>query len=332
MSVFSNGGILGVRNLTSLLEAKGLWNLRSQFLARKANAWPGEGLITISPSVGGVTTLFSGQSLVFSSSGEYTITCSSDINMTVKMWGAGGACGYQYTQNINSTAKQGAGGGGGYTTGVIALQAGSSYIVRIGQGGIRTNSGTSGATYLAGGLVANATYGGAQGGGYSGIFISSVSQANALLIAGGGGGGSDTDFSANGGAGGGSSGQNSPGFSNNIQGGAGGTQSAGGSPSQFNDATAGSALTGGMSISTVNGAGLGGGGGGYFGGGGGNVGGGGGGSGYFKASSPVSSASTTAGSGSTPGNSADSDRSGAGQGGASGSTSGTAGLILITLS
>lgn len=290
-------------------------------------------VLTLVPS-SGLTINWDGSSpLILNTAQTYTVTANQNINLSVKMWGAGGACGYNYTGNISSTSAQGPGGGGGYTTGIIAFTSGQTYIFRVGQGGIRSNTGSGlGATYLAGGLPTSITIanGGAQGGGYSGIFATTtVSQANALLIAGGGGGGSDTSFSAFGGAGGGTSGQNSGNATPLAQGGTGGSQSAGGSPSSFNGATAGSALTGGFGATGDNGASLGGGGGGYFGGGGGNVGGGGGGSGYFKPSSPVSSASTTVGSTSTPANSADPDRGTAGQGGIGGATSGSNGAIVL---
>lgn len=323
MSAFDNGGILGVPGLY-----RGIYGIQRQFISKKLNIWALPTL-SLSPSFGGVSELQGGQSIIFSSYGEYIVQCYSPTTATIKMWGAGGACGYSYTQGIGSTTNQGPGGGGGYVSGIIALQTGNTYIFRIGQGGIRTTSGSTGATYLAGGLVASGTYGGAQGGGYSGIFLSSVSQANTLLLAAGGGGGSDSSFSSYGGAGGGTSG----GYGTaGTQGGGSGTQTGGGAAAVYNGATSGAALIGGMSISAGNGAGLGGGGGGYFGGGGGNVGGGGGGSSYFKPSSPVSSGSTTGGSSSTPGNSADSDRGGAGQGGVSGTTSGASGRILLTIS
>ncbi len=262
--------------------------------------------------------------------GEYTITPLRDITVTTKMWGAGGARGYQYNDaaKIASTSAQGPGGGGGYSTATIVLRSGSSYIVRVGQGGARTYSTTpTNATYLAGG-VSTATFGGAQGGGYTGLFKTSATQGNALLMAGGGGGGSDSNFAVSGGAGGGTSGQTA--YSGG-QGGGPGTSAAGGAASIYNGATVGTALTGGRAGNGGgSGGSLGGGGGGYFGGGGGNVAGGGGGSGLVGTDVDVSAGTTTAGSADTPANSADADRNGAGRGGDATSNTGADGRIILS--
>lgn len=284
-------------------------------------------LLTLIPTGGGATIEWDGMTnLALSSSEEYTVTAGRDASISVKMWGAGGARGMEYNDSFPNSADQGPGGGGGNTNGTIAFTSGSTYIFQVGEGGARSSTPISGATWKAGGIPASGSNGGTEGGGYSGIFSSSVSQANALLIAGGGGGGSDLSYSLHGGAGGGASGQD--GYENN-QGGRGGTQSAGGNPSLYNNATGGSALTGGVAGQDAHST-LGGGGGGYYGGGGGNVGGGGGGSGYFNPSSPVSNGSTAVGSSSTPANSSDALRSGAGDGGSStqGST-GADGIIVL---
>jgi hypothetical protein len=282
---------------------------------------------TISPAYSGKSTwdLTIDGPLTLTGSGAWTIAPITNFNTTVKMWGAGGARGYSYRDSITSTNDQGAGGAGGYSTANIAIQNGNSYIVQVGQGGIRTNTASSGATYLAGGV--QGSYGGTQGGGYSGIFITSVSQANALLMAGGGGGGGQGGFSSNAGAGGGSSGQDSAGSN---QGGGGGSQSAGGGAAAYNSPTVGSALTGGLGKTASGEASLGGGGGGYWGGGGGNVGGGGGGSGRIGTNASVTSGTTTAGAADVPGNSSDADRGGAGRGGNATSNSGADGKIIIT--
>lgn len=328
MSWSSFGSIIG-KDITPTVEISpnGVWNLLGQYVYNKRGVWSLGPLLSISPSVNGESDWDGSAPLSFDSTGEYTLTPTEDISVSVKMWGAGGACGYRYTDPITSTNNQGPGGGGGYSSATITLRAGVDYIFRIGEGGIRTVTTDSGATYLAGGI--QSANGGAQGGGYTGIFKSSVSQPNALLMAGGGGGGGDGRYSNYAGAGGGSSGQNFSGSLN--QGGLGGTQSAGGAASQFNGATAGSALLGGLGQSSSNESSLGGGGGGYFGGGGGNAGGGGGGSGRIGTDADVSSGVTTTGSGSAPANSADTDRNGAGQGGIAGSTSGTDGKIMLTL-
>ena len=293
-------------------------------------------LLELVPTGGGDTIEWDGTTnLVLSSSEEYTVTASRDASISVKMWGGGGARGFKQYSAFNSSQNQGDGGGGGNTNGTIAFTSGSTYIFQVGEGGARSQTPKAGATWRAGGLptTMTASVGGTEGAGYSGIFSSSVSRANALLIAGGGGGGSDTQFSLYGGAGGGGVAQNSDGIEiGSATGGRGGTQSAGGAAASSGGATDGSALTGGISrLNTSNPHNtFGGGGGGYFGGGGGNVGGGGGGSGYFKPSSPVSNGSTATGSGATPANSSDPLRAGAGGGGSStqGNT-GADGIIVL---
>lgn len=259
--------------------------------------------------------------------GEYTITPLRDISVGTKLWGAGGARGYQYDGVLGS---QGPGGGGGFSAATIALKAGVSYIIQVGQGGARSASTSpTNATYLAGGQAS--TLGGTQGGGYTGIFKTYITQVGALVVAGGGGGGGDSRYAGNGDcAGGGISGATSRVFNGaDSQWGGAGTQSAGGGASFYNSATAGSALQGGKSATVAGaGAGLGGGGGGYFGGGGGNVGSGGGGSGYVKADPDVTGYTTT-GYLQNPANPTDADRGGAGLGG-SVSNTGSDGRVIIT--
>jgi trimeric autotransporter adhesin len=323
------GNIIGKANEPTTTVASGMWSLREQYAARKGDVWPGQPMtadFTISPAVSGKSSwnLTTDGALNLGTTGEWTIVASRTLTVSAKMWGAGGAPGGSYTASFPPTTGIGDGGGGGYATGTFQLTNGSTYILRVGRGGRRNtiaNLNTSGATHLSGGVQTNSQNWGSEGGGYTGIFATSVTQANVWLMAGGGGGGSDSGF-GQAGAGGGTDGANS---TAGGQGGGGGTQSAGGAAAIFNNSTAGSALTGGRAQN--NEGSLGGGGGGYFGGGGGNVGGGGGGSGYFK-SGTVSSATLTAGSGSTPGNSADSDRSGSGTGG-TGSTNGSDGRARI---
>jgi hypothetical protein len=238
------------------------------------------------------------------------------LAITVFAWGGGGAGGYG---SGSST-----GGGGGAITGSISAAGGSNFAVVVGGGGSSRapNAGTGGAVAGGGGLTGNLGYGGG-GGGYTGFFLGSSSQANAYLLAGGGGGGAYEG--AAGGGGGGTNGA-AGGNGNNV-GGGGGTQTAGGS----SVSATGSALQGGSSGGEGDSGGSGGGGGGYWGGGAGsntNPGSaGGGGSGYFN---PGQTTSVTmySGSGTTPGNSGDSLRSGAGTGG-TGSGDGTAGRLVV---
>ena len=181
----------------------------------------------------------------------------------VKAWGAGGGGG-----------NLGIGGGGGFASGVLSVTPGEQLTVAVGSGG---GAGVSypniGGYNLGGhsGSKGTAIVGpGGAGGGLVGVFYgATVTQANALLIAGSGGGGSHSG--TYGGRGGGLSG-GSPVHSYGQTGGP-GTQSAGGaagtSPTK---GTNGSALTGGVGDSTHEGGSAysgGGGGAGYFGGGGG---------------------------------------------------------------
>jgi hypothetical protein len=154
----------------------------------------------VTPAVSGVTfwRLAVDGPLILdpANSTQYTLK-SLDINRTrmiTKMWGEG-TCGSK----------------GGYTEGIIPIQQNNRYTVR---------------------LNAGAGSGGDPGGGYAGIFSgTTVSQANALLIAGGAGGGgrnSTTACAYLGGSGGGDIGGDGADASSSTSGGDGGTQSAGG--------------------------------------------------------------------------------------------------------
>jgi len=324
-----NGGIIGPASSSNTSVAGGMWSLSDIFNKTTANNWPIAlfGDFTISPAVGGVSNwvFATNGALNISTYGEYTITMIRTVTVSTKMWGAGGGPGGAFASGFPPTTNIGAGGGGGFAGGTFQLTNGQTYKLRVGQGGARTNSNTTAntaATYLKGG--AQGTWS-SEGGGYTGIFLTSATQGNAILMAGGGGGGPDTNYSAYAGAGGGTNGQDTAAVG--IQGGGGGTQSAGGSASAYNNATTGFALAGGIASNNQGSGSLGGGGGGYWGGGGGNVGGGGGGSGF--ASGSVSTPTLTTGSNSTPGNSSDSARSGSGAGG-TGSTAGTDGRAILT--
>jgi hypothetical protein len=220
------------------------------------------------------------------SGANQTFTVPGGVNwIYVKLWGAGGGAGRAGGWNYGAD-----GGGGGHVRGLFPVTPASTIIVVVGRGGVLTNS--TNQSYGGGGTstAVGGGYGG-QGGGYCGVFVTSVSQANALAIAGGGGGGgcSRLWFGNVGGAGGGLVGQRgaSPYDGKFTAGGNPGTQSAGGAATSgyTNNGSAGSALQGGTTASLdYSGAG----GGGYFGGGGGGysetntMAGGGGGSGFVK--------------------------------------------------
>jgi hypothetical protein len=237
--------------------------------------------------------------LVISSVDTYDISLSSNnagaFAITTHIWGAGGGSG-------TPVGGPGGGGAGGFSVGDFTLVSGTTYKFVVGSSDATpTNPGQPS------GHGANA----GCGGGYSGVFSSSVSQANAVIMAGGGGGsgGNDGGTMGSGGAGGGATAQNgiaAGGYGDSP--GDGGTQSAGGSGGTgSNDGSAGTALQGGAGGARGgSGAGGGGGGSGYYGGGGGagqsaiNTGGGGagGGSGYLHPSL-ITNGTTTTGSGKT---------------------------------
>lgn len=251
--------------------------------------------------------------------GTTWVVPSGVSSITVKAWGGGGGGG----GNGGSGQSGGAGGGGGYATSIIAVTPGESLTIDVGGGGggatagclANTGRGTGGTgTTGPGGDGGNPSAVGCSGPGGGGGGGSFVKRGSTILIAaGGGGGGGGTESSGGAGAGGG-------GGAN----GANGTNSTGG-------VAGASATSAGVSRSTPasDSSAGGGGGGGYLGGGaGGNpttdavgAAGGGGGTNYGN--------TTTNGSGTTPGNSADSLRGSYGNGGAA-QAAGTQGAIFIT--
>jgi len=208
--------------------------------------------------------------LVITSANSFDISVNpkSGGNVAVKthIWGAGGGAG---------APSGGNGGAGGFTVGDLTLLQGTTYKFLVGNStGTPSDSGTP----AGGGGNAGV------GGGYSGVFTTSISQPNAIILAGGGGGagGNDSGDHGNGGGGGGSTGQDANGSPISASDGHGGTQSAGGDagPGNQGAGTAGTALTGGAGGPR----GTNGGGGGGVAGGNTGAGGGGGGSGYLHPS------------------------------------------------
>ena len=219
--------------------------------------------------------------------GTYDITVDNNITANLRALGAGGG-----TSNQRSVA----GGAGGLSTGKFTFLKGTTYKLVVGGAGTSASDGSTvnsgGNGGGGGGGAVGYEGGGGGGGGYTGLFVSSISQANAVIIAGGGGGGANDP--ANGGAGGGLTGSDA---ARGDRGGKGGTQEAGGAAGGQDgvSGTSGSALQGGP--------GAGGGGGGYYGGGGGQFfrgccadGAGGGGSAYIG-SSLLTDGATTQGEG-----------------------------------
>jgi hypothetical protein len=206
----------------------------------------------------------------------------------VYLWGAGGGGGTPGGWVFGAP-----GGGGGFTYGqLVNVTTGTSLVLVVGGGG-QVNS-TSDAFGGGGRASVNGVDNryGSGGGGYTGLFLGSVSQANAILIAGGGGGGGSSRAGTGnqGGSGGGLFGQSgvSPYDGKTAYAGnPGGPYSAGADASSDSANTAGGqgALQGGNPRTNAYG---GAGGGGYWGGSAGGyseantMGGGGGGSGYIN--------------------------------------------------
>ena len=260
----------------------------------------------------GATTynLGSGDVYNFADTTLRTATMQNTGSMLVKMWGGGGGGGSLY------------GGAGGFTSGMITFESGTVFTIRSGGGG-QTGGATGGVP--GGGDTSGAFSGRGSGAGYSGIFISSVAFANAVMLAGGGGGSGNpsTGTLYYGGSGGGLSGGAAAGGTD------GGSQTMGGTGGTNGDD--GSQLQGGTGVLT-------GGGGGYYGGGGGGdrgtfAPGGGGGSGFINSPYVTDGATSRATGGDdetgTPPESDDPIRSGSGQGGVPGGANGTNGRIYI---
>jgi len=229
----------------------------------------------VTPAIAGVTnwSITTDGPLILDggAASTYTLKCLTAGNKDVRMWGEGGN---------NST--------GGYSTGSVSFTENNTYTVKL-----NTGRGPAGPSS---GWVGND-----PGGGYAGLFNgTSITQGNAIMIAGGGGGTGYGHGSSSGGNGGGASGAGGTSSSDSeigSTGGGGGTQSNGGSLGNGGSGgSSGSALQGGTgrsgSGSYPNYGGGGGGGGGYYGGGGGgggndngngtrNASGGGGGSGFI---------------------------------------------------
>lgn len=242
-----------------------------------------------------------GNPLVISTTATYDISASpsnaGEFSITTHIWGAGGGSG-------SPVGGPGGGGAGGFTVGDFELTSGTTFKFVIG---------SSDATPTNPGQPSGHGSNAGCGGGYSGVFTTSVTHANAVIMAGGGGGtgGNDGGTQGSGGAGGGATAQDgySPDSVAGPASGDGGTQSGGGSagtgPQPAGD---GAALQGGAGgIRETSGSGGGGGGSGYYGGGGGagqgpggntGGGGGGGGSGYLHPTL-VSNGTTTTASGKT---------------------------------
>lgn len=306
---------------------------------------------------------------VYSTQGSatFTVPASGVSSISVKAWGGGGAGG-----GGSSTGVGGAGGGAGYAGATLSVSANETINVYVGGGGTggvySANGNTAGAGGGGGGyssvyrsttpLVIAAGGGGGGGsrngtvGAAGGAGQNTTGEAGSTVNTGtstGGGGGAGTPTTG-GAAGVNSSGGNDGSAGSSLNGGNGGDGRNGDNAGAKGNGGAGGQASGGSggsaNVNTTR-PGGGGGGSGYFGGGGGaasnssnGFSGGGGGSGSSYADSGATNVSYTGsgslGSGTSPGNASDSDRTGsAGDGGAGGATtstgtSGTNGLVIIS--
>ena len=248
-----------------------------------------------------------GSAQTFSYTGsEQSYSPSGVSKFDAYLWGAAGGAGYEYSGSGGGARGYSSGGAGGFTSGTVAVTGSPTYKMIVGQGGFGQDvTASTTATSFGGGgagkVIAHAGCGG-SGGGLSGIFLTSFTHGNSVLIAGGGAGGEsatpdNVNVAGNGGGSTGNDGGLNTSSGHNANGnGKGGTQSAGGAAGVDDQTTngAGTALNGGL-----GGHMCGGGGGGYYGGGGGGhtgshgSSGSGGGSGYIGHAS-VSNGVTTA--------------------------------------
>jgi len=264
----------------------------------------------------GVWDLLLQGALTLNTGATYDIGGSDgDVDVTIHMWGAGGSGGRAGPPTYGAVA----GGGGGYVTGSMTLSSGTTYKAVVGNAKGNTVDASPWGEPAASGNPISPPYNGPNpwvptgyykmnSGGYSGIFVTSVSAPNARLMAAGGGSGGYND-EGNQGAGGGGGGTNGTHAGGPIfpvsepENGAGGEPGAGGGggTSPHTDGSAGSSLAGGQGGARgPSGAAGGGGGSGWYGGGGGagqtgtnsDGGGGGGGSAYIHPS--ITGGSTTA--------------------------------------
>jgi len=121
-------------------------------------------------------------------------------HVAVGLWGAGG--GASPYADCEDAGCWGEGGAGGFVSGTLAVTAGQTLLVLVGEGG----QGFRHLPAAAFGFGGKAFKEGGGGGGLTGVFSEKVSHESVLLVAGGGGGGgyhADAGLAIHGGRGGG---------------------------------------------------------------------------------------------------------------------------------
>lgn len=154
--------------------------------------------VSISSSTSGSLTT----KTICSTVGQSTISITANCTAIAKVWGAGGGTNSENTQNQ--------GGGGGYSYSVFTASASDILYVMVGYGGNSSDAPSSGYPALGGLKVVGDVYSGGGGGGGSVVALYRSPTYTLKCCGGGGGGGSATgpyNGIMNGGAGGGSSGE-----------------------------------------------------------------------------------------------------------------------------
>jgi hypothetical protein len=185
-------------------------------------------ILSTSVSAGEIPLTTQGFGYVSDATQSFTVP-DGVTSLKIKMWGPGGGSG--------NYAGANGGGPGGYSTGLLSVTPGEVLTLVVGSGGGPTvspsgNGGVGG--WPGGGFGSRGDASGAGGGGFTGVFAGSMTQANALMIAGGGGGATGYSGGNGAGAGGGLvAGGSTSGTSVN---GRGGTQGFGGADGNGNGA------------------------------------------------------------------------------------------------
>ena len=141
------------------------------------------------------TVSFTGQATAGSknTNRNFNLIVSPFVDVYFGILGAGGGgAGRQSSSYQGSSDTRGAGGCGSFIEAVYQLKLGSTIYYYVGGGGANgtSSSGGSSRTYGGNGKSGGSNDTSGEGGEFSGIFTAnSISQANALMIAGGGGGG-----------------------------------------------------------------------------------------------------------------------------------------------
>ncbi len=161
----------------------------------------------------------------FSSSTIYTLTAKGTFTSTITLRGAAGGGGNP-PQLV---------GRGGAVKGTVKFIKNQNYKLVVGkQGAFVEDSinnggiGMGGTSFGGNDTAGYPDHAGGAGGGYTGLFVASITQANALLIAGGGGGAPGATGGDGGGSANNGNGSDGTSFGSGNSGGSGGSQTAGG--------------------------------------------------------------------------------------------------------